>query len=265
MRGTSVSALNPADLLVSKRRRLRDGSGAAHRPAGPRVDNLPGCHKAKPYCLSLCACRDATGIELHRISSLRWCVARTLDEERRNGRRSRPWFSQLRLAFMGLFVSYTFVNDPASAVERQLPTLHLNANEPIGTAVGIYPGRVVWVHRPEATNEKLRPASVGHEWYRPENNNQPVVDTMVSTAIRRLTGTSSDSAAWNAIFRFHNSTRGKGAVGYAPGEKVFIKTNATSSWSGQFKPPISVRAQASCTMPSPKHRLPSSFPCCVNW
>ena len=138
------------------------------------------------------------------------------------------------LAIMGLFASYTFVNDPASAVESQLPTLQLNANAPMGTAVGIYPGRVVWVHRPEATNENCRPDSVSHEWYRTENNNQPVVDTMVSTAIRRLTGTSSDSSAWNAIFRFHNSTRGKGVVGYAAGEKVFIKANATSSWGGQF-------------------------------
>ena len=138
------------------------------------------------------------------------------------------------LALLGLFVSYTFINDPASAVERQLATLHLNANQPMGTAVGIYPGRVVWVHRPEATREDCSPASVGHEWYRTENNNQPVVDTMVSTAIRRLTGTSSDASAWNAIFRFHNSTRGKGAVGYTSGEKVFIKTNATSSWGGQF-------------------------------
>ena len=138
------------------------------------------------------------------------------------------------LALVGLFVSYTLVNDPANAYDVQLPTLHLVANQPIGTAVGIFPGRVVWIHRPEATNENCSPAVVSHEWYRPENNNQPVIDTMVSTAIRRLTGTSSDSAAWVAIFRFHNSTRGKGAVRYTPGEKVFIKTNATSSWSGQF-------------------------------
>ena len=138
------------------------------------------------------------------------------------------------LALAGFIVSYTFVNSPASAVEVQLPTLHLAANQPMGTAVGIYPGRVVWVHRPDATNQNCSPASVGHEWYRAENNNQPVIDTMVSVAIRRLTGASSDSAAWNAIFRFHNATRGKGAVGYAPGEKVFIKTNATSCWGGQF-------------------------------
>lgn len=134
----------------------------------------------------------------------------------------------------GLFISYTFVNDPAHAVETQIPTLHLTANQPMGTAIGIFPGRVVWIHRPEATNGNCSPASVGHEWYRPENNSQPVVDTMVSMAIRRLSGTSTDAAAWDAIFRFHNSTRGKGSTGYVPGEKVFIKTNATSSWSGQF-------------------------------
>jgi hypothetical protein len=138
------------------------------------------------------------------------------------------------LASVSLFISYTFVNDPAIAVEKSLPTIHLEANQPMGTAVGIYPGRVVWVHRPEATNENCNPGAVGHEWFRAENFNQAVVDTMVSVAIRRMTGTSSDSAAWNAIFRFHNTTRGKGAVGYLPGEKVFIKTNATSSWYGQF-------------------------------
>jgi hypothetical protein len=139
------------------------------------------------------------------------------------------------LAFTGLFISYTFVTDPASAVETQLPTLHLTANQPMGTAVGIFPGRVVWVHRPDATNENCAPASIGHEWFRAENNNLPVIDTMVSTAIRRLTGTLSDPAAWNAIFQFHNATRGKGSVGYAAGEKIFIKTNATSAWSGQFR------------------------------
>ncbi|HSQ76525.1 MAG TPA: T9SS type A sorting domain-containing protein, partial [Bacteroidota bacterium] len=138
------------------------------------------------------------------------------------------------LAIVGLFISYSFLNDPARAIERQLPTLHLAANQPMGTAVGIFPGRVVWVHRPEATNENCSPASIGHEWYRSENNNQLVVDTMVSVAIRRLTGTSTDPAAWDAIFRFHNSARGKGATGYAPGEKVFLKTNATSCWGGQF-------------------------------
>jgi hypothetical protein len=139
------------------------------------------------------------------------------------------------LACAGLLISYTLAQEPASAVELQLPTIHLAPNEPIGTAVGIHPGRVVWVHRPDATRDSCKPASIGHEWFRAENWSQPVVDSMVSTAIRRLTGTATDAAAWQAIFRFHNTGRGKGAVGYAPGETVFIKTNATSSWGGQFR------------------------------
>jgi hypothetical protein len=139
------------------------------------------------------------------------------------------------VAAVGLFVSYSFVSDPANAVERQIPTNHLAGNQPMGTAVGIFPGRVVWVHRPDATRDSCVPNSVNHEWFRPESYTQTVIDTMVSQALRSLAGKTSDSAAWGAIFRFHNTTRGKGAVGYAPGEKIFIKTNATSSWGGQFK------------------------------
>lgn len=142
--------------------------------------------------------------------------------------------SAAALTVAGYLVSNTIASDPAGAVETQLPTNHLAASQPIGTAVGIYPGRVVWVHRSDATRDDCSPASVGHEWFRPESYDQSVIDAMVSAAIRRLSGTTTDPAAWAAVFRFHNTTRGKGAVGYVPGEKVFIKTNATSSWSGQF-------------------------------
>jgi hypothetical protein len=62
-----------------------------------------------------------------------------------------------------------------------------------------------------------------------ENMNQSVVDKMLSSALDSLTGQKSDSAAWTAIFRYHNAQRGKGTVGYAAGEKIFIKTNATSA------------------------------------
>lgn len=108
------------------------------------------------------------------------------------------------------------------------------ANAPIGEAKGIYPGRVVWVHDAAATNQNCVPGSYGHGWFLPENNNQTVVDGMVSSAIQNLTGQITDSVAWRAIFEYHNTTRGKGAVNYAVGEKIFIKINATSSWSGNY-------------------------------
>jgi len=111
----------------------------------------------------------------------------------------------------------------------------VNPNEPLGEAKGIFPGRVVWVHNPDATNENCVPTAEGNSYFEPKNFNQDVIDQMLSQAIQSLTGKTSDSTAWDAIFKFHNTTRGKGEVGYQAGEKVFLKMNATSAWSGNYK------------------------------
>jgi hypothetical protein len=108
----------------------------------------------------------------------------------------------------------------------------VNPNEPIG--VGIFPGRVVWIHDSTAVNQNCAVKQAGHAWFMSENMNQPVVDKMLSTALQSITGASSDSAAWRMIFQFHNKTRNKGEVKYKSGEKIFIKINATSGWSGNF-------------------------------
>ncbi len=109
-----------------------------------------------------------------------------------------------------------------------------NPNEPIGDAKGIFPGRVVWVHNPDATNENCNPRTFGNSWFNTANNDQLVIDAMVSAVIRDLTGQENDTEAWVEIFKYHNNTRGKGEVGYAAGEKIFIKINATSAWSGNY-------------------------------
>jgi sugar lactone lactonase YvrE len=106
----------------------------------------------------------------------------------------------------------------------------------MGEAKGILPGRVVWVHDANAVNQNCVVDAAGHGWFLRENNNQAVIDDMVSAALRNLTGQTSDRAAWDAIFRYHNATRGKGTVGYTRGEKVFIKINATSAYAGNFNP-----------------------------
>ncbi|MHC4244449.1 MAG: SMP-30/gluconolactonase/LRE family protein, partial [Planctomycetota bacterium] len=96
------------------------------------------------------------------------------------------------------------------------------ANAPIGVAKGIYPGRVVWAHDPDATDWE-GPGN-GHLW-QPEYTNQEVCDKMMSQTIRRLTGKNTNSAAWDAIFRYNNKARNKGDTGYKPGEKITIKVN----------------------------------------
>jgi hypothetical protein len=112
------------------------------------------------------------------------------------------------------------------------------ANEPIGVAKGMpgKEGRVVWVHNPNAVNQNCNPSLLNHAWWAAENNNQSTIDSMVSIAIDSLTGQKSDSAAWLAIFQYHNQTRGKGAVNYVAGEKIFIKINESSGWGGNFNP-----------------------------
>jgi len=96
------------------------------------------------------------------------------------------------------------------------------ANQPMGVAKGIYPGRVVWAYDPEAT-DWAGPGN-GHPW-QSSHTNQAAVCRMMSRAICDLTGQSGDAAAWDRLFRYHNKARGKGDDSYKPGEKIAIKVN----------------------------------------
>lgn len=148
-------------------------------------------------------------------------------------RQQRRWMALACavLGIAGLLWTMIAQHEPARAsISNFVP----EPNQPIGAAKGIFPGRVVWVWNPDATNENCNPASFGHSLFMPENNDQTVIDRMLSDGIKSLTGASTDAAAWEAIFKFHNNERGKGETGYQPGEKIFIKINATSSWGGNF-------------------------------
>jgi hypothetical protein len=141
---------------------------------------------------------------------------------------SRYWAMAVFLivAVITGFFSFQADKSPVYADSFNIDT----ANVPIGVAQGIIPGRVVWVHDPTAVNQTCDVNS----WYSNANMNQTVVDQMLSSALHSVTGQSTDSAAWGAIFQYHNTTRGKGAVNYVKGEKIFIKINATSAYSGNY-------------------------------
>jgi len=103
------------------------------------------------------------------------------------------------------------------------------ANAPMGIGKGVIPGRVVWGHNPDATNEDYYP--YGKYWLDDENTNRQAVDKMVSDVLRNLTETTSDELAWDEIFKYHNKNHGKGNIGYTPGEKIVIKVNLNSNRS----------------------------------
>ncbi|MBN2269222.1 MAG: DUF362 domain-containing protein, partial [Sedimentisphaerales bacterium] len=115
-----------------------------------------------------------------------------------------------------LWIAISFTGERFLLAEAQ------NANDPMGVAQGINPGRVVWVHDPEATDWE-GPGN-GH-WWESGHTNQAAVSRMMSGALQELTGAGDDAAAWDKLFKYLNKTRGKGDVGYKPGEKVMIKVN----------------------------------------
>jgi len=96
-----------------------------------------------------------------------------------------------------------------------------SANSPMGVAKGIYPGRVVWIRDADATSWD---GSTGN-WWDDKNTDQDAVDAMLSTAIKSLTGKSSESEAWDALFRHFNKSKGLGDAGYRKPEKIAIKLN----------------------------------------
>jgi hypothetical protein len=141
----------------------------------------------------------------------------------------------LVLFFSGLVAAISMISNSSTASYSSSDYSNLltgpidSVNHPLGIAKGIFPGRVVWVHNPDATNGNCIVDDPDHGYFMSENMNQAEVDKMLSTALDSLTGQMSDSAAWSTIFRYYNEAHGKGAVDYKPGEKIFIKTNATSA------------------------------------
>jgi len=117
---------------------------------------------------------------------------------------------------------------------QQIPvykTRDVEANQPMGVEQGDFPGRVVWVHDPDATDETCNPFDQSDAWYLNSNNNQKVIDAMLDTAVMALSEQSTVADAWDSFFKYNNSNRGKGEVGYESGEIIFIKINRTSSYS----------------------------------
>src|ERR1700756_932960 len=95
---------------------------------------------------------------------------------------------------------------------------------PVGVPRGVVPGRVTWAYDPKA----VKWDGTG-SWWVDANNDQSVIDRMVSRSIRGLTNQKSDAQAWSAIFHYFNRTHGRGNTGYKAGEKIAIKSNLNNT------------------------------------
>ncbi|MBN2521598.1 MAG: DUF362 domain-containing protein, partial [Bacteroidales bacterium] len=151
---------------------------------------------------------------------------------RKKLKESKYWIAIICfIGFIGLSITY-IINDNfknTSKAELVSPDYFV-ANAPIGTPQGIIPGRVVWVYDADATNENM--FTSGSYWYEDENADQEVIETMLADGIKELTEQETVYLAWDQLFKYFNNKHGKGKIGYAEGEKFFIKINLTNSCCG---------------------------------
>ncbi|MBN1116540.1 MAG: DUF362 domain-containing protein [Bacteroidales bacterium] len=152
------------------------------------------------------------------------------------------------LFVFGMIVTGTltivFTNSTVKAIELADEQV---ANDPVGDAKGVFPGRVVWLHDTDATDANCSNSEDDY-WSNNANTNQDVVSAMVSEGLRKLTGAANDAAAWDSIFTYYNRTHGKGSVGYTSGEKIAIKINLNglnNGWGGSEKMNINTSPQVS--------------------
>ncbi len=144
-------------------------------------------------------------------------------------------FYEARYLIAGAFLVIGILAGILTMQNSGTPALAFNfaspvpSNAPIGEASGIFPGRVVWAHNPDATNEKFIPSN-SDAWFLEKNNNMTAIDNMVSQSIQNIAGKSDEKEAWDAIFNYFNRQKHGTARGYQPGEKIFIKINVTSAW-----------------------------------
>jgi uncharacterized protein (DUF362 family) len=144
-------------------------------------------------------------------------------------RRARLHFARSRYVIAAVLVAAGIASGLASMSgggENEASAAEPIANDPVGVARGVNPGRVVWVHDPDATDWE-GPAS-GESCWEPEHTNQAVVDAMLSSGVRSLTDEPAVSQAWEALFRHFNLENDRGDRGYQEGERVAVKVNLTT-------------------------------------
>lgn len=138
---------------------------------------------------------------------------------------------QSRLIVASVFVAIAFLSFKDSSTKSAFAIVEKSsfvANQPIGIAKGIYPGRVVWVYNPNATNKNMTNSEDDY-WFMDKNCDQNVVEVMLEKSIKNLAGKETLAEAWDALFKYFNTMHGKGNVGYLKGEKVAVKINLTTS------------------------------------
>ena len=112
-----------------------------------------------------------------------------------------------------------------------MPVRKDGPNQPIGKALGINPGRVIWAwDKKDATNENCTNTFDKQDWFwKPENINPVVVKEMVRKSMTQLTGKASIADSWDALFKYHNTGKYNKEKGYKKERRYSLKSIRNTS------------------------------------
>ncbi len=98
------------------------------------------------------------------------------------------------------------------------------SNNPMGTGIGVNPGRVVWMWNKDATKESC-PNVITDAFFMSKNNNQDTINKMLDISIKKLAGKENIKDSWDEIFKDFNLRKTGTAETYQEGQTIFIKVN----------------------------------------
>jgi hypothetical protein len=96
-------------------------------------------------------------------------------------------------------------------------------NAVVGTAKGIFPGRVAWTYNANAAKW----TGSGNFWA--SGNSQADYNSSFTAGIKSLSGGSDDATSWDLMFKWFNGTHGRTGTGYVAGDKIAIKINQNNT------------------------------------
>jgi hypothetical protein len=135
-------------------------------------------------------------------------------------------FQRVLIAPLCIFLTFSTASYAQNYSGETNYPFSYKANEPIGKAKGIYPGRVTWIRDVNATPWNGKTG----RWWDQGNINENVLRQMYARSLNALTGASSNKEAWDDLFKYYNKTHGRGNRGWKPGELIAIKINLNNTY-----------------------------------
>jgi hypothetical protein len=153
--------------------------------------------------------------------------------------KSNYLYASLFMAAAVLFSAIFFARKAEVASAKPAADWVIIPNKPVGTAKGIFPGRVVWIHDPRVA---IWDGKTGN-WWDENVVSQSEADKMMQRSLLELTGGKNEKDAWASLFSYFNRNHGRKVLTYLPTQKIAIKINENNTSGHQNSGEINATPQ----------------------